>query len=260
MTGWNRHISIPVFMGATMTRLIIPLTLILFIAPASSQQAPVFHEGLIEPHKVVSVSSQVPGVLNDVNVERGDQVKKNEVVAQLKSGLERVAVDQASAQLAFAKRRAERNAELFEKEMLSVHERDEMDTEIQLADLQLRQAQERLNMRTIRSPIQGIIVDRYRASGEYAGEEPILKIAQLDPLNVEVIVPFERFGTIQEGMVGEIHPEKPIGGLYQAKVVIVDQVIDAASGTFGVRLELPNPNYRLPAGLRCRVQFPDTQQ
>jgi RND family efflux transporter MFP subunit len=245
-----------------LTPLIIGLTLFLLLAPASGQQAASpqsnFMEGLIEPHKVVEVSSQVPGVLDEVTVDRGTLVKKDDVVAQLKSGLERVAVDLASAQLGFAKRRADRNAELFEKEMLSAHERDEMTTEIELADLQLKQAQERLDMRTIRSPIHGVVVQRYRAAGEYAGEEPILKIAQIDPLNVEVIVPFERFGAIKNGMIGEILPEEPIGGLYRARVVIVDQVIDAASGTFGVRLELPNPDYRLPAGLRCRVRFPDT--
>lgn len=241
-----------------MTHVIVLLAFVFYLAPAHAQQPglPTYLEGLIEPHKVVMVSSQVSGVLDDVTVERGAQVKKGEVIAQLKSGLEHVTVNLASAQLAFAKRRADRNAELFKKEMLSVHERDEMDTEIELADLQLKQAQERLDMRTIRSPIQGIVVERYRSAGEFAGEEPILKIAQLDPLNVEVIVPFEQFGAIKTGMVGEIRPEEPIGGVYHAKVVIVDQVIDAASGTFGVRLELPNPTYSLPAGLRCRVQFP----
>jgi hypothetical protein len=35
----------------------------------------------------------------------------------------------------------------------------------------------------------------------------------------------------------------------------VDRVLDAASGTFGVRLALPNPQQRLPAGIRCKVQF-----
>ncbi len=39
------------------------------------------------------------------------------------------------------------------------------------------------------------------------------------------------------------------------RVIIVDRVIDAASGMFGVRIELNNPNYRLPAGLRCKVKF-----
>jgi len=248
------------FLGAKMhrSRLIVGLTIFfLFIGSQKTEaQNPDFLEGLIEPHKVVEVSSQVSGILDEVTVERGAQVKKDAVVARLMSGLESVTVDLAAAQLAFAKRRADRNTELFEKEMLSAHERDEMNTEIELADLQLRQAQERLQMRTILSPIQGVVVARYRAAGEFASEAPILKIAQIDPLNVEVIVPFEQFGVIKEGMIGEILPEEPIGGRYQAKVVIVDQVIDAASGTFGVRLELPNPGYRLPAGLKCRVRFP----
>jgi hypothetical protein len=38
-------------------------------------------------------------------------------------------------------------------------------------------------------------------------------------------------------------------------VTVVDRVFDAASSTFGVRLELPNPDYSLPAGLRCRIRF-----
>ena len=33
------------------------------------------------------------------------------------------------------------------------------------------------------------------------------------------------------------------------------RVIDPASNTFGVRLELPNPDYRLPSGLKCTVRF-----
>jgi len=58
-------------------------------------------------------------------------------------------------------------------------------------------------------------------------------------------------------MHAKVIPEAPIGGQYTAEVKIVDRVIDAASGTFGVRLELPNPGYRLQAGLKCKVIFQD---
>jgi hypothetical protein len=47
----------------------------------------------------------------------------------------------------------------------------------------------------------------------------------------------------------------PVGGVYKAVVTVVDQVFDAASGTIGVRLELPNPDYAIPAGLKCQVRF-----
>jgi membrane fusion protein, multidrug efflux system len=36
---------------------------------------------------------------------------------------------------------------------------------------------------------------------------------------------------------------------------VVDKLIDAASGTFGVRLQLPNPNHKIPAGIKCSVEL-----
>jgi multidrug efflux pump subunit AcrA (membrane-fusion protein) len=58
-------------------------------------------------------------------------------------------------------------------------------------------------------------------------------------------------------MTVPVRPEVPVGGTYPARVTVVDRVVDAASGTFGVRLQLPNPGYRLPAGLKCKTRFPD---
>ena len=84
---------------------------------------------------------------------------------------------------------------------------------------------------------------------------PLLKIASIDPLNVEVIAPVEFFGKIREGDVARVLPEQPIGGEHKARVVIVDRVLDAASGTFGIRLQLSNKGFKLPAGLRCSVEF-----
>jgi hypothetical protein len=57
-------------------------------------------------------------------------------------------------------------------------------------------------------------------------------------------------------MNATVLPADPVGGRYEAAVTLVEQVIDAASATFGVRLELENPDYALPAGLECEVMFP----
>jgi multidrug efflux pump subunit AcrA (membrane-fusion protein) len=58
-------------------------------------------------------------------------------------------------------------------------------------------------------------------------------------------------------MTVPVRPEAPVSGTHPARVTVVDRVVDAASGTFGVRLQLPNPGYRLPAGLKCEIRFPD---
>ena len=54
-------------------------------------------------------------------------------------------------------------------------------------------------------------------------------------------------------MEGSVRPDLPNAHPYSAAVTVVDQVFDAGSGTFGVRLALPNPGGVLSAGLRCHV-------
>ena len=72
----------------------------------------------------------------------------------------------------------------------------------------------------------------------------------------EVYASLELIGAIKAGMATEVTPENPGGQkVYKATATIFDRVIDAASGTFGLRLDLPNPQYRLPAGLKCKVAF-----
>ena len=212
-------------------------------------------EGLIEPSEVVNLSSPVIGVIETIYVDRGDLVKKGQILARLKCGVEMAAVQLARAQVAFGKRKALRNEELFRKKLISVDDRDAQETEIELAQLQLQEAKERLALRTLTSPVTGVVVERMLAPGEYIGEGSIMRLASLDPLYVEVIVPIERLGSIRNGKKALVLPEEPVGGKYHARVCVVDRVVDAASGTYGVRLRLPNPGNKIPSGLKCRVKF-----
>ena len=127
---------------------------------------------------------------------------------------------------------------------------------IVLAGLDLVQAREILSMRIIKSPISGIVVDRMIEPGELVTEDqPIMRLANLDPLYVEVILPSTAFGQVQRGSKVTVRPAQPIGGSYIGTVEIVDSIIDAASGTYRVRVNLPNPSGVLPAGLSCDVDF-----
>lgn len=231
------------------------LVLFFLLAPAvHAGEMPAF-EGLIEPREIVNFGSQVPGILEKVYVERGDRVSTGQVLARLKSGVEAAALRSAEAKVDFGQRKSQRNEELTRKKLISVHEKDEIETELQLARLMVVEAKAQLETRVIRSTIKGVVVRRTGAPGGYVGEEPFLTVAQIDPLSVELVIPVQYIGSIKEGATATVLPEEPVGGEYSAKVVIVDKVVDAASGTFGVRLELPNPKLRLPAGMKCRVVF-----
>ena len=74
-------------------------------------------------------------------------------------------------------------------------------------------------------------------------------------LNVEVLLPIEMLGKIEAEQEGVVTTEFDSAKELMAKVVVVDRVVDAASGLFGVRLELPNPGLSITAGLECQVRF-----
>ena len=93
-------------------------------------------------------------------VDRGDFVKNGQVLATLKSDVERASYDLAKARAEFAARKAQRNEELYLKQMISSHEKDELETNAHLLQLELRELEEQLKMRTIHSPLDGVVVER----------------------------------------------------------------------------------------------------
>lgn len=212
-------------------------------------------ECLVEPSLITSLGSPVEGTLHEVLVERGALVRKGQEVARLHSKVEEATVRLKTAQEEFARRRVERSEELFQKQLISASERDELETQMRVAALELAQQRQVLDQRTIRSPVDGVVVERMLGPGERVGDGKIVKIARIDPLNVEVIAPVELLGRIRIGMSGEVRFGSLVPGAHRASVVVVDRVVDAASGTFGVRLHLANPEGRIPAGIKCTVRF-----
>jgi RND family efflux transporter MFP subunit len=206
---------------------------------------------------VVNVGSPLDGVLEKVMVTRGDRVRKGQVVAQLRSSVQQAAVDLSKAHVEFGRRRAKRNKELFTQELITAQEHDELETEVRLRELELKKDKELLRLRTITSPVDGVVVKRHLQPGEFirADKSDVLTLAQIDPLNIEVIVPASLFGKIKVGMTGKVSMAPYVAETLEAKVVVVDKVIDAASRTLGIRLQLTNKSNKIPAGVACSVFF-----
>ncbi len=255
------------------------------VAPSAGAQPGAPYDCVLEPRVVVAVGASVDGLIESMTVDRGDLVKKGQPIAQLEASSERAAVASAraraeiesttkgnQARLEFGVRRFVRTEELFKKELVPVKEMDEAETQKVLAEigvlegeenkriseLDLERARVALAQKTIVAPVSGVVTERLLSPGELVKQTALLKIAQIDPLRVEVIVPVAMLGKIRLGMRAQIAPEVPIGKeAVIARVTVVDRVADAASGTFGVRLEIPNPDYRLPSGLKCKARFLD---
>lgn len=240
---------------------------------------------IIEPSEVVELGSSVPGLVDQLFAERNSFVSKGQVVAQLDSRVELATLELANARAdldtslnlrrenaAFGARTQKRNQRLFNESTISAQDMDKVKTETYIARLQAKQeednqriarleaerARQALERRTIRSPIDGVIVERYKAVGEYIEAEPVYRIANLDPLHVELILPVEKLNSISLGMKAEIKLDVASDDERHIAVVkSVDRVADAASGTFGVLLSLPNSGLRIPSGIRCNLSLLD---
>ena len=250
--------------------------------PGPADDAARAFDCMIVPHEVIDVGSAITGVVQEIAVERGDYVEAGQVVARLDASVEEAAVRVARARagrtddinasrtnLELSKKRLARARELFERDVLSLDTRQEVEAKAELAALELARAREdrrlaklqleqslaNLERRTILTPVSGVVIERLLSPGEVVDEETLVRIARVDPLRVEAILPADWFGRMQTGDLAEIVPEAPLDQSRDAEVAIVDPVLDGASGTFGVQLDLPNPDRGLPAGLRCQVRF-----
>lgn len=240
---------------------------------------------LVEPDRVADVGTQSVGVLESLMVERGDKVIAGQVMARLSTQVERASVSvaearsqvdaelgQAMAAHGLAERKLERTRDLLKKDFVSDQALDQAEAEARVAEKRVAQAREsqrvaqreyrlsaaQLGQRDVRSPFEGIVVERYRTEGERIEREPVVRVARIDPLRVEAIVPAAQFGSIVAGQMATVKTDVPSFNALTARVTLVDRVIDPASNSFRVRLTLPNPDHRIPSGLRCRVDFAAT--
>lgn len=212
---------------------------------------------LLTPSIDIQIASPVIGVIKRVRVKRGDRVKKNQVLVELHSEVEKATLKLNEAQSDYGKRTIERNEDLYSKKLISEQEKDEIIMNNKIYSYEKQQTEALIEQKIIRSPVDGVVVDTFLDPGEYVGEEPIMQVVNLDPLYVEVVLPSTSFGTVKKGDVAEVTLDAPLNSTHKAKVIITDPVLDAASGTFGVRLELDNPSYKLPSGLKCKIHFND---
>lgn len=268
--------------GVPAVAVLVALVLALAAGPAAAGALAC----LIEPSRVVNVGSPVAGVIASVAVERGDAVRAGAPLATLRSDVERASLDaaqarsQAQAELRAAEAAAElarskfeRARELRAQNFVSEIALEQARSEAQVAERRVEAAREQrrvsqqdeatarsqLRQRELVAPIDGIVVERFLHPGERVDEKPVLRLARLDPLRVELILPLAQLGKLNPGDRVSVRPEYPDAPVVTAAVERVDRIVDAASRTFRARLTLPNPGHRIVAGVRCSADWPGAE-
>ena len=232
--------------------------------------------GIARPQKLAVMSALVAGRILTIHQEEGAAVTAGDRLVSLDDRLEQAQVDASRleaertggilrAEQAFkiAERRLQRleqaalkNAaagfEIEEAKSLTEQARAEHTAALEtraLAAANLKLEEEQLRRGTICAPFDGVVVQIHQKAGTTVDPTlPIVTIASLETLEVEMYVPVERYGTLKVGGQAQLISSAPVSREIAASVRSVSPVIDSASNTFRCVMVINNSELKLPAG------------
>jgi RND family efflux transporter MFP subunit len=200
----------------------------------------------LEPDKAAQILARVSGIITGVRAEEGDVVRKGEELLVIEDDQYRLRLAQAEAEAAKQKMKFDRLQKMFEGSLVSAEEFEAGQNDFKSADAARDLAQLELSYTRVTAPIGGRVVERLVDLGQSVNNNtPLFSIADLHRLLARVHVPAKEFGKLK--------PDQPVdlsvdsnGAKLQGRITLVSPVIDAATGTIKVTVEVPE----YPASVR----------
>jgi HlyD family secretion protein len=235
--------------------------------------------GVVEPILTVDLKSKASGEIIELPIEEGDAVSKGDLIAKLDATTTKYTYDQALADLEVAKKslslaikEAERADELFRQGLISEldHEnailaREQANSGLVKANSSLEDARERLSDTVIKSPINGIILQKFVEKGqiiasgisEVSGGTIIATVADLSRAYVTTAVDEIDIGTIEPGqkatIIAESYPDREFDG--EVLRIHPQAKVEQNVTTFDVTIEVDNSERLLMAGMNASVEI-----
>jgi RND family efflux transporter MFP subunit len=228
------------------------------VAAVSSGDISAYFTGTatVEAEEETGVVAKVSGVVEELYVEEGDYVKSGDVLAKLDDELIAVQLEQAKADLRKQENNYERNRDLHEKQLVSteVFQQVKFDYERQKAAYDL--AELSLRYTSIRSPISGVVSERRIKVGNMVLQnEDVFRVSGLDPLIAVLHVPERQLERMRPGQRSILHIDALGGTDYEGYIKRISPVVDSATGTVKVTIEVKDTTGRVRPGMFSRVKI-----
>jgi RND family efflux transporter MFP subunit len=230
----------------------------------------------------VSVAPRAAGRLQDVSVRLGDQVKRGqriariedfELVQQIKQQeaaqeVAQATIRQRDADLALAKTSLDRSRSLFERQLLPKQTLDDNEARYQSAQAQLdlarAQAQQskarldelkiNLDNTIITSPVDGFVSRRLADPGASVGQNaPVVEVVDISRVRLIANIVERDLKQLQSGDVTRVQVDAFPGETFTGRIARVSPILDPATRTAPIEIEIANPTYRLKPGMYARV-------
>lgn len=204
--------------------------------------------------KYVVLFVEMPGEIVDFPVKSGELVKKGDVILRLDSEKAKLAVQVAQSKLEIAERTMERAQKLRQKNITAKANVDDATNLYDRARIELLQAEEALQDRTLLAPFDGNIgIAKVEVGDRVAANTEIVTLDDRRTIEVQFDVSEQFYSRLTLGQ--EIQAETPSheGRVFQGKITQIDSRIDITSRAFKVRAEIANEGDVLRPGMSFSV-------
>jgi membrane fusion protein (multidrug efflux system) len=208
----------------------------------------------IEAFADAEVIAKVAGEVRELLVEEGAIVTKGQVLARLDGDRLRLTLNESAARLRKLQRDYERNVELQQKGLISAGDFEKIKYEMEALEASHNLASLELDYTQIRAPIDGVVSARYIKLGStLAVNAPVFRVTSLEPLIAYVHVPEREFTSIAAGQTAQLYIDALQRDPITADVTRVSSVVDPATGTFKVTIEIYDQARRIKPGMFARI-------
>jgi membrane fusion protein (multidrug efflux system) len=208
----------------------------------------------LEAEADAEIIAKVGGEVRQIFVEEGDRVRAGQVLAQLDDRQLRLQAAQTRAALAKAERDFNRQVELNAKGLVSAGAFENLKYDLDNHRAAHDLAQLNLSYSAIRAPFAGVVAERHVKLGkELAVGSPVFRVTDPTPLKASVFVPERELARLKPGQPANVAADALAGRSFPAHVKLVSPMVDAATATFKVTLEVDDPEGDLKPGMFARV-------
>lgn len=217
--------------------------------------------GALAADESADIAAERDGQVATVRVERGTFVEKGSVLATIDEREAKAQLDQARANLAWARSEVERYAELRKKQVVAKAEDQRKGTEYDLAAASLALAEKGFADCTIRAPFSGVVTEKKISPGAFVRRgQAICGLVRVDPLRAELAIPEAAVPAIRVGQRARLTAQSFPDRGFDAIVRYIGPSLRSEARTLVVEAVVPNPERLLRPGVfvTARVELPRT--
>src|SRR2546425_1831285 len=198
----------------------------------------------------VTVSADVPGIVERVEVDSGKSIRLGEVLAVLDTRQEQAQLAAIEAQRDLARLNFDRMQGLLNERIVSRAEFDTATAEHRQMEARVGEIRAAIERKTIRAPFSGILGIRQVNVGQYlSAGDPVVNLQSLNPIYVQFGVPQQETGQVRVGRTVRITTDGMPGVEFSGRVTALDSIVDQATRNVQVQATLANPDGKLRPGM-----------